>query len=152
MNTRVIKTPELEVVLQFAKSQIEAESSDPFEAELASWKAPWRRESLEHYLSLGWSFGVWDDEQSEELKGFCLAQPLLFYQGLTQSLWIESIVAANEQVSTHLLETCYKWARDKHLQQLVFSLDIQRWLLPELENKSDPIQILSIPTAKIRKN
>ena len=83
METRVIKENEIDLVLSFAKSQHEAKSGDSFESEMASWSAAWRQESLEHYLSLGWSFGVWS---GDELVGFCLAQPILFFQGLTP--WI----------------------------------------------------------------
>jgi len=146
MEIRVIKENEMDEVLQFARQVHEAGSEDPFAAELASWSAPWRQESLEHYLKLGWSFGAWE---GEGLVGFCLAQPFLFFQGLTQSLWLEAVVSKDASVADKLLETCYRWARDKHLQQLVVHPDLQKYTNAsqfEFIEKGH----LMIPTAKLR--
>lgn len=146
MDTRVIKENEIDVVLAFAKEQHEAGNDDPFASELASWSAPWRQESLEHYLKLGWSFGAWEGAQ---LVGFSLAQPFLFFQGLTQSLWLEAIVAKSDEVAEHLLEVCYRWSRDKHLQQLVVHKDLVAYTNNsnfEFLEKGH----LMIPTAKLR--
>ena len=45
-----------------------------------------------------------------------LAQPLVFFRGHTQTLWIEHLEAATAEVSHLLLETAHRWARDKHFQ------------------------------------
>jgi hypothetical protein len=93
---------------------------NPLEAEMASWHARWRPEALDHYLPLGWSFGAFDPDRNE-LKGYLLAQPLLFFRGLTQSLWVEWLRASDPAVAASLAEVAYKWARDKHLQQVLYS-------------------------------
>lgn len=82
------------------------------------WTSSFREESLKHYLSLNWCFGCFDDER---LVGVVLLQPLLFWQGLTQVLWLEDIEAAKSEVQQKLLDLSYRTAREKHLQALVFS-------------------------------
>ncbi len=88
-----------------------------FEDELASWSAPWRKESLEHYLKLGWSFGAWSDKV---LKGYFLAQPIVFFAGHTQSLWMEHLnFGGQNHLALGLVDVAYRWSRDKHLQRLI---------------------------------
>jgi len=102
-----------DAVLAFAKAQLARRVSDPTESELQSWTAPWRAEALDHYLNMGWSYGLFE---GETLVGFLLAQPLLFYRGLTQTLWVEHVSAPESQGRVLLLDTAYRWARDKHFQ------------------------------------
>ena len=94
--------------------------TDPMEREMAAWSAPWREESLAHYLRSGWSMGLWSSSGKEELKGYFLAQPLLFYRGLTQSLWGEHIGACTVEARLELEDAAIKYARDKHLQSVFF--------------------------------
>lgn len=97
----------------FAKSRLAKTISDKMEGEMKSWTARWRGEALDHYLPLGWSFGCFC---GVEVLGFMLAQPLVFFRGHTQTLWIEHLEATDREVSRLLLETAHRWARDKHFQ------------------------------------
>ena len=149
---RVVKEHEIDQLFEFAKMLHEkknsAEGGDPFAAEMASWSAPWRRESLEHYLKLGWSMSAWS-EDGETLKGFSLAQPLPFYKGLTQTLWLEHVMAESQEIELGLLEVSYKWARDKHLQNLALNPELTE-LLQISDYKFDVNSIPAIATAKLK--
>ena len=94
--------------MAFAKTQITA--ADPMEREMQSWNARWRAEALDHYLPQGWSFVALDDDK---VVGFLIAQPLLFFRGLTQTLWVEDVLGPDAEA---LIEAARAWARDKHLQ------------------------------------
>jgi hypothetical protein len=83
---------------------------------LQSWTAPWREESLNHYLPQGWSFGVWSEDN--KLLGYFLAQPLLFLNQQTQSLWVEHICSPEAQILRELCETAIKLSREKHFQRV----------------------------------
>jgi hypothetical protein len=118
MDLTVLKPKDHDAVLAFERNRAESSIQDPIERELASWKARWRPEQLTHYLNLGWSFGAWENEQ---LRGYVLAQPLLFFRGLTQSLWIETMTFETKEIGEALLESIYRWARDKHFQTVLIS-------------------------------
>jgi hypothetical protein len=85
------------------------------------WKAPWRKESLEHYLQTGWCIGKYSSDN--HLEAYFLAQPILFMESLTQSLWIEYLSYDNLDVGLSLLDFAYKYGRDKHLQRVLFNKD-----------------------------
>jgi hypothetical protein len=120
----------------FAESLLAEKITDPTERMFESWKVPWRREALNHYLPLGWSFTARD--QKENLQGFFLGQPLLFFRGFTQNLWIETIQARTEQARVELTDVAVKVAREKHLQRVLFAesenLDLQRWKAVRLQD------------------
>ena len=97
---------------------LEISEPDPIRREMMSWHARWRPEALEHYLPLGWSFGVW---QGDKLVAYFLAQPLLFVSGLTQTLWVEHLSFKEKKAADKLVECAYRWSRDKHLQRIVFA-------------------------------
>lgn len=82
------------------------------------WKSSFREESLNHYLNMNWCFGCFS---GGALVGVILLQPMLFFNGLTQVLWVESLKALDVEVEKVLLEVSYKTAREKHLQTMVFS-------------------------------
>lgn len=113
LQIRILLASDAEKIMAFARAELERSSEDSMDVELKSWTARWRGESLNYYLPQGWSFGAF---QGEKLCGFLLGQPLLFYRGLTQTLWIEELIFNSPDVAGVLLETAYKWARDKHLQ------------------------------------
>lgn len=122
---RVLRKEDLETILNYEKLRAERYESDPVERELKSWHASWRKESLEHYLGLGWSFGMWDDSVAKDtpkLTGYFLAQPQLFLRGLTQSLWVERLVADDSRLASELVEIAYKISREKHFQKVLFYL------------------------------
>lgn len=102
--------------MQMAKQRLSERTSDPLECEMQSWSARWRGEALDHYLSQGWSYGAL---KQHALQGYLLAQPLLFFRGLTQTLWVEHLESYTPEVSYHLLDSAYRWARDKHFQCLL---------------------------------
>jgi hypothetical protein len=97
---------------------LEMKISDPMEREMFSWNAPWRGESLQHYLNTGWSVGLFGDDG--KLKGYFLAQPLLFFKGLTQVLWVEHFSYSNLEDFNELKDTVTRYAREKHLQSVIY--------------------------------
>jgi hypothetical protein len=113
---RILQLSDREAVMDFAKHQLAFRISDPMEREMQSWSARWRGEALDHYLPQGWSFGAFKDGK---LQGFILAQPVLFYRGLTQTLWVEHVESELPEVAAQLLDCAQRWARDKHFQCVV---------------------------------
>src|SRR5690606_20454708 len=86
-----------------------------------AWKAPWRKESLEHYLKTGWCIGLYGEQGM--LVGYFLAQPILFMESLTQTLWIEYLSYSNHDDGLKLVDFAYRYGRDKHLQRVLFNKD-----------------------------
>ncbi len=86
--------------------------------EMKSWESPWRKESLEHYGNLGWSFIAINEEK---IEGYILGQPLLFFNKWTQSLWVDHLSFKNDHVGLELLDTTIRWAKTKHLQKVLFN-------------------------------
>lgn len=113
-DVRVLLPQHKDLIQAFSKQSLAALVTDPMEAEMQSWTAPWRSEALDHYLKMGWSYGLFAGE--ERLVGYLLAQPYLFHRGLTQTLWVEHVEASSMEQKTALIETAYRWARDKHFQ------------------------------------
>jgi hypothetical protein len=113
-DVRILLPSDRDAVMAFAKERLARAVSEPMEREMQSWNARWRAESLDHYLPQGWSFAAFTGEGA--MLGFLLAQPFLFYRGLTQTLWVEHLEFTAPDVGRRLLETAYSWARDKHLQ------------------------------------
>jgi len=114
---RILLNTDKLAIVQFARAQLALRVQDPMEREMQSWTAPWREESLDHYLPQGWCYGTFDANGG--MTGFLLAQPVLFYRGHTQTLWIEHINAFDGALVEQLLDTVYRWARDKHFQCVV---------------------------------
>lgn len=148
---QVLSAPDLEEVYEFASLRLAAAIPDENDRMFASWTVPWRKEALEHYLKLGWSFIVRDESDrgsdgKPKAVGYFLGQPFLFFRGQTQTLWIEHIEAVNDEVTTQLVEVAVKVAREKHLQRAIFA-DAER-LAPFLKTWS-PSQ-LDEPIAVVR--
>lgn len=116
----------LEEVLSYENSKLKELHPSEIEQSLIRWNSRWRSESLEHYLKTGWSFLLRDNETSSSfssegrLLGYFLAQPLLFIDGQTQSLWIEHVSYSSLSTRDKLCEFAYQLARDKHLQKVYF--------------------------------
>ncbi len=106
-----------EEVFQWEISRLPADLGE-IQKEMKSWDQAWRKESLEHYAGLGWSFVALE---AGELKGYLLGQPLLFFNKWTQSLWIEHIEFVDDEVGFQLLDTAIRWAKTKHLQKVLFN-------------------------------
>lgn len=153
---RVIQPADLEEIMAFENKKMLEIYKDETERNLQSWNARWRKESLEHYLPLGWSFlARLEDVDSEfssegQLVGYFIAQPQLFLDGHTQSLWIEHLSYASLQARDELCELAYKLGKEKHFQKVYF---------PNVSGISNSVsgfkseiwqpQVLSIKTSKI---
>ena len=56
-NSRVASLEDLEEVLVLEQAHLQKKyPQDQDKCRFLSWQAPWRKESLEHYFNLGWSF------------------------------------------------------------------------------------------------
>lgn len=117
LHCRVIQTSDVAQILKFENQKLKDLFPDPVEREFAGWKSKAREESLNFYIPLGWSLLVEEDSQ---IFGFALAQPLLFLNGLTQSLWVEYISTASLEGRDLLVDSLYRLAREKHFQGVYF--------------------------------
>lgn len=118
---RVLRLEDQDILSQF-EMQKSKEDPDPLNF-IKNWSSSWRPESLNYYLNLGWSMGYFEDKN---LKGYILAQPLLFFKGQTQSLWLEELRVQNiervlqDEIGQTLFEALVKISKEKHLQQVLF--------------------------------
>jgi hypothetical protein len=123
---QILQATDAEAVMSFENS---LNPEPDMEWTMQSWTAPWRRESLDHHLPLGWSFGIWTEQR--HLRGYFIAQPLLFLDRQTQALWVENVQAQSAEDFDLLCETAIKLGREKHLQRVYFPKSAsQRWTLP----------------------
>lgn len=113
---QILSAHELGDVFEFSK--LRADASDPF----VEWSAPWRRESLEHYLKIGWSMSC-RDRKSGRLLGYILAQPFLFVRRQTQTVWIEHVDGENGAILNELVDTVIRVSREKHMQRVLIGFD-----------------------------
>ena len=122
LDFRVLSTLETEDAIRFADARLRSAIADDSERMLAGWAVPWRRESLAHYLPLGWSFAARAGEGAERgrIEGFFLGQLFLFMRGQTQTLWIEHLESGPGEVTAALVELAVRTAREKHLQRTIF--------------------------------
>lgn len=111
---RILLPEHKESLLALGRARLQNEVPDEMEREMQSWTARWRAEALDHYLSMGWSYGAFNNQG--QLIGFILAQPFVFMRGMTQTLWVEHFTFDAPETAQQLLDTVYKWARDKHFQ------------------------------------
>lgn len=118
---QVLSPSDLETVYEFASKRLVVEIPDSTERQFASWTAKWRRESLEHYLKLGWSFIVREGSHTGPTRGFFLGQPLLFFRGQTQSLWVEHLDGETPEAIASLVDVAVRVGREKHLQRVLFA-------------------------------
>lgn len=123
LEIRILLPIDQDAVMALGRRHLERTEQDAMDVELKAWVARWRPESVAYYLPQGWSFGAF---QEGRLVGFLLGQPLLFYRGLTQTLWIEELMFETTAAGELLLETAYKWARDKHLQCVLIEAAAER--------------------------
>lgn len=92
---------------------------DPGDFSPEIWSSSFRDESLRHYLATHWSFGSFNEQGN--CQGVVLLQPYLFWNALTQVLWLENIRADSSDIEDALFQIAYRTAREKHMQALVFS-------------------------------
>ena len=149
---RIAQIQDSEVIYQFAEDKLRLDlkqapkNSQSIDFEMNEmdfmmkiWESRFRKEALEHYLKLGWSFLAYERlGEKEILKGFFLGQPFLFFEGQTQTLWVELIMAVDYKIEAELTEIAYKLSRDKHFQKVILpssvttlhyekSLPFQKW-------------------------
>lgn len=123
---RIVQLDDLEEILEYEQKKLENSVPDEMERTLQSWNARWRKEALEHYLPMGWSFLARDQDirspRSEEgaLVGYFMAQPFLFMEGQTQCLWIEHLSYSSLQARDELCDLAYRLSREKHFQRVLF--------------------------------
>lgn len=113
---QILSPSEHAEILAFARTR--ADKSDPF----VEWTAPWRAESLEHYLKIGWSMSR-RDPQTGRLLGYILAQPFLFMRRQTQTVWIEHVEGESGAIVAELLDTVVRISREKHMQRVLMPFD-----------------------------
>jgi hypothetical protein len=117
---RIAQTQDLENIYQFALQKLKLRYPNEMECMIKVWESRFRKESLEHYLKLGWSF-IAETKINQHLQGYFIGQPLLFFEGQTQTLWVEDILAETEEIESDLVEIAYKLSKDKHFQKVFFS-------------------------------
>lgn len=123
---RIIQISDLQEIIDHETRKLVETIPDENDRTIHAWHARWRKESLEHYLPLGWSFLARDTDvvspASKEgaLVGYFIAQPFLFVDGMTQSLWVEHLSYSSLQARDELCELAYKLAREKHFQRVFF--------------------------------
>jgi hypothetical protein len=152
---RIIQKDDLDEILDFEKARLRETMADEMERELHSWNARWRKEALEHYLPMGWSFLARDKNLESQfskeglLAGYFLAQPLLFFEGQTQSLWIEYMNYTTLQARDELCELGYKLCREKHFQKVFFpeTQGVMNAVKAFKAQSWDP-HVLIVPTSK----
>lgn len=126
LDFRIIQASEISEILDFEQRKLAEQIPNEEDRTIHSWNARWRQEALEHYIPMGWSFLARDtstkSEVSDEgqLMGYFIAQPLLFLDGQTQSLWVEHIQFSALQVRDGLCDLAYRLCREKHLQKVYF--------------------------------
>lgn len=115
LTLQILQLSELDELSNFESDKLKLEMPDEVERNFASWQARWRKESLEHYLPLGWSFIARHDGK---IVGYFIAQALLFLDGQTQSLWVEHMQFVDQTTCDALVELAYRLSREKHLQKV----------------------------------
>lgn len=113
---RIAQLSDLEEVYQFAENQLRKSIPDEMELMIQVWNSRFRKEALDHYLKNGWSFVA---TQENKIAGYFLGQPFLFFEGQTQTLWVDDFQSLDLEVESQLVEIAYKLARDKHLQRVI---------------------------------
>lgn len=123
---RILQASDLDEIFEFEQKKLAEQIPDEAERMVAHWNSRWRKEALEHYAPMGWSFLARDPQiKSErsaegELVGYFIAQPLLFFQGQTQNLWVEHLAYTSLQARDELCDLAYRLSREKHFQRVFF--------------------------------
>ena len=123
INLQIIQVSDMDDIINFEQKLLAVEIPDEMERTIHSWHCRWRQESLNHYLPMGWSFLARNDQK--QLVGYFIAQPLLFFDGFTQSLWVEHIQAIDHSIRDQLCEVAYKLSKEKHFQEVYFPKGIK---------------------------
>ena len=114
-----LREKDVDKILKFERMGLRMDGLGELEAQMEEWKSRWREEALYHYLPQGWSFGSFD-EVTGELEAYFIGKVIPFFRSYTQVLWVERIHSDNPQMKMELIEVAYRYAREKHLQQVMF--------------------------------
>jgi hypothetical protein len=143
---QVLSLNDLDQVAAFARENLARTVSNEAERTFLSWDARWRQESLEHYLSLSWSFVA---RHRGRIVGFFLAQPIRYMGGHTQTLWVEHVEASEPGVVEALIDLAIRSARGEHLQRVLFSnADSLTIALAEWPHNALADKIIEVKTTK----
>ena len=121
---RIAQLEDVQAVHDFEINRKFSTIEDEYERQMAVWSSAFRKEALEHYFKLGWSFLALN--KSGEILGFFMGQPLLFFDHQTQTLWLEYLSAVNSSVATELVDIAYRLSREKHFQRVLISDEVQQ--------------------------
>lgn len=153
---KVAQAHEIDEILDFENKKLAETTPDENDRIMEGWRAKWRKEALEHYLPTGWCFVARNPNQTSSFSkegtivGYFLAQPLLFFEGHTQSLWIEHLQYSSLQSRDELCDLAYRLSKEKHFQKVYFpnSQLIANSVRP-LKGESWAPQVLHITTSKM---
>ena len=123
VNYRIAQNSDIDTVFAYESKKTLRDDLGEIENQILIWNSYFRKEALEHYFKLGWSFLGFNE--SGELVGFFMGQPLLFFEKQTQSLWVEHISADNMDIYTELVDIAYRLSREKHFQKVLFSKNVE---------------------------
>jgi hypothetical protein len=74
---------------------------------------------------------------------------LLFFEGWTQSLWIEHVSAVRAEDAQEMIDIAYRWARDKHLQKVFFNTQLEFIKETNVAQSQEPIELGSFSSTKL---
>lgn len=152
VNIKVLRDVDVPHILDFERQKLKSRGLSEPEVELNSWESSWRTESLDFYLGSGWSFAKWQGVEGEStLLAYFLAQPLLFFRSMTQTLWIERLGYVQLEHAKDLFDVAFRLSREKHLQKLILKGEndlIQH--LTDWEFSKIGEQMYEFKTSKIR--
>lgn len=127
LDFKIVMVSEIPEILDFEQRKLAEQIVSEEDRTILSWNARWRKEALEHYIPMGWSFLVRDTAMKSDfangegqLIGYFIAQPLLFLDGQTQSLWVEHLQYSSLQARDELTDLAFRLSREKHLQKVYF--------------------------------
>lgn len=123
---RIAQLQDVESAYQYEYCKNFPENTDEIENQIAVWGSFYRKESLEHYFKTGWSFVAVDEQ--EKVCGFFMAQPLLFFDRQTQTLWVEYMSASNQEILSQLVDIAYRLSREKHFQRVLLAAELENQL------------------------
>lgn len=120
---RIAELADVEAVFNYESRKKHDPSLGEIENQILIWDSNFRKEALEHYFKLGWSFLALDKQNN--VVGFFMGQPLLFVDKQTQSLWVEYISSDSNEIYTELVDIAYRLSREKHFQRVLFSNEVK---------------------------
>ncbi|MGE0631493.1 MAG: hypothetical protein AB7O96_03740 [Pseudobdellovibrionaceae bacterium] len=153
---KVAQANEIEELLDYETKKLAETVVDENDRAIEAWHAKWRREALEHYLPNGWCFIARNPNQASSFSkdglivGYFLAQPLLFFEGLTQSLWIEHLQYSSLQARDGLVDLAYRLSREKHFQKVYFpNTQLISNSVRQIRGEAWVPQVLHVTTSKM---